>query len=100
MRPWVIPVPEITFTTRMEEDECLVIASDGLWDVMTNDEVGNLTCQLLKRCRRISLENGKSPAQAVADHLVALAYQKNSCDNVSVIVVDLKPRGKRLVKKK
>ncbi|KAF2303986.1 hypothetical protein GH714_025958 [Hevea brasiliensis] len=34
LRPSIIPVPEITFMTRTDEDECLILASDGLWDVM------------------------------------------------------------------
>ncbi|GKE43157.1 protein phosphatase 2C family protein, partial [Tanacetum coccineum] len=28
LRSWIIPVPEITFTTRTDEYECLIIASD------------------------------------------------------------------------
>ncbi|KAF9616006.1 hypothetical protein IFM89_027945 [Coptis chinensis] len=97
LRPWIIPVPEVTFTTRSEEDECLVVASDGLWDVMTNDEVGEIACHLLKRLRRSTLadETSSPPAQAVADHLTDLAYRKNSLDNISIIVVDLKSKIKR-----
>lgn len=29
----------MTFTPRAKEDECLILASDGLWDVMANQEV-------------------------------------------------------------
>ncbi|KAJ4953698.1 hypothetical protein NE237_030530 [Protea cynaroides] len=96
-RPWIIPVPEITFTTRSEEDECLIVASDGLWDVMTNNEVGEVACQLLRRRRRSSMVNESSspPAQSVADHLADVAYRRNSSDNISVIVVDLKSTRRR-----
>ncbi|XP_042488917.1 protein phosphatase 2C 56-like [Macadamia integrifolia] len=97
LRPWIIPVPEVTFTTRSEEDECLIVASDGLWDVMTNDEVGEVARQLLRRLRRSTVANGSSstPAQSVADHLTDVAYRRNSSDNISVIVVDLKPTRRR-----
>ncbi|KAF9613372.1 hypothetical protein IFM89_007450 [Coptis chinensis] len=97
LRPWIIPVPEVTFTTRSEEDECLVVASDGLWDVMANDEVGEIARHLLKRLRRSTLadETSSPPAKAVADHLTDLAYRKNSLDNISIIVVDLKSKRKR-----
>ncbi|KAG9449104.1 hypothetical protein H6P81_009069 [Aristolochia fimbriata] len=97
LRPWIIPVPEITFTTRTEEDECLIVASDGLWDVMSNEEVGEVTRQMLRRQRRLALtvERPILPAQAVAERLVELAYHKNSSDNISVIVVDLKDKRKR-----
>ncbi|KAK9675864.1 hypothetical protein RND81_11G036800 [Saponaria officinalis] len=81
MSPYIIPVPEVTFMTRSEEDECLILASDGLWDVMSNDEVGNT-----------KVAGNKSPAQVVADNLTALAGRLNSSDNISIIVVDLKPR--------
>ena len=34
LRPYVIPEPEVTMLTRCEEDDFLLLASDGLWDVM------------------------------------------------------------------
>mgnify|MGYP004715670557 FL=1 len=99
MRPSVIEDPEMTFVPRSREDECLILASDGLWDVMTNEEV----CEVARR--RILLwhkKNGPSPpnergeridpaAQDAADYLSRLALQRGSKDNISVIVVDLKP---------
>ncbi|KAH7686360.1 protein phosphatase 2C protein [Dioscorea alata] len=95
MRPWIIPVPETSFLSRSSDDECLILASDGLWDVMSNQEVGEVASRLLKRHRQRSSANGtlSSPAQAVADHLVKLAHRKFSSDNISVIVVDLKSRS-------
>ncbi|OVA12449.1 Protein phosphatase 2C (PP2C)-like domain [Macleaya cordata] len=97
LRPWIIPVPEVTFTTRSEEDECLIVASDGLWDVISNDEAGEVARHLLRRRRRSTMadETSLPAAQAVADHLTDLAYRKNSSDNISVIVVDLKSKRKR-----
>lgn len=89
-------MPEITFMTRTDEDECLVLASDGLWDVMTNEEVGEVARRLLRRRRRLAAVNDEiSPAQAVADNLTEIAYGRNSYDNISIIVVDLKPKKKR-----
>ncbi|RZC50179.1 hypothetical protein C5167_018608 [Papaver somniferum] len=98
MRPWIIPVPEVTFTTRSEEDECLIIASDGLWDVISNDEAGEVARNLLRRRRRSTISDiaSHSAAQAVADHLTDLASRKNSSDNISVIVVDLKSKRRRV----
>ncbi|XP_074592631.1 putative protein phosphatase 2C 6 [Curcuma longa] len=95
LRPWVIPVPEVSFMPRNEGDDCLILASDGLWDVMSTEEVGDVACRLLRWHRRNGLVDGASPAQAVADHLTELAYQKNSSDNISVVVVDLKSRSRR-----
>lgn len=92
MSPYIIPVPEITFMTRSDEDECLILASDGLWDVMSNDEVGEVARRLLRRMRRSMPAGDICPAQVVADNLRQLALGRNSSDNISIIVVDLKSR--------
>ncbi|KAK4757867.1 hypothetical protein SAY87_019168 [Trapa incisa] len=106
LKPWIIPVPEVMFIPRAKEDECLVLASDGLWDVMSNEEV----CDLARR--RILMwhkKNAGSPAselsdratettdpaaQAAAEYLSNRALQKGSRDNITVIVVDLKAQRK------
>lgn len=101
LKPWIIPDPEVIFLPRAREDKCLVLASDGLWDVMSNEEA----CEIARR--RILLwhkknggatqERGKEvdpAAQAAAEYLSMLALQKGSKDNISVIVVDLKARRK------
>lgn len=101
LKPWIIPDPEVMFIPRAREDECLVLASDGLWDVMSNEEA----CEVARK--RILIwhkKNGDNPiprgegvdpaAQAAAEHLSMLAQQKGSKDNISVIVVDLKARRK------
>lgn len=95
LRPWIIPVPEITFATRSDEDECLILASDGLWDVMSNQEVGEVARRLLRRRRRSMVNDEVSAAQAVADNLTEIAIGRNSSDNISIIVVDLKPKRTR-----
>ncbi|KAC9177474.1 hypothetical protein E3N88_05610 [Mikania micrantha] len=102
LKPWIIPEPEVTITPRAREDECLILASDGLWDVISNQEA----CEVAKK--RILIwhkKNGLSverrgeggtdlAAQAAADYLTKLALQKGSIDNISVIVVDLKSHRK------
>ncbi|XP_051148355.1 protein phosphatase 2C 50-like [Andrographis paniculata] len=107
LRPYVIADPEITIMPRAKEDECLVLASDGLWDIITNEEA----CDLARK--RILLwhkknpngcggddggENGDAAAQDAAEYLSKVAYRRGSRDNISVIVVDLK--AQRRVKKK
>ncbi|KAL0354520.1 UNVERIFIED_CONTAM: protein phosphatase 2C 16 [Sesamum radiatum] len=106
LKPWIIPEPEVMFVPRAREDECLVLASDGLWDIMTNEEV----CEVARK--RILLwhkKNAMNPladrgqgvdpaAQAAADYLSNLALQKGSKDNISIIVVDLKAQRKFKVK--
>ncbi|KAM6601659.1 hypothetical protein CsatA_021268 [Cannabis sativa] len=102
LKPWIIPEPEVMFVPRAREDECLILASDGLWDVMTNEEI----CEVARR--RLLLWHKKNgvtaladrglgadlAAQAAAEYLSMLALQKGSKDNISVIVVDLKAQRK------
>lgn len=111
LKPWIIPEPEVMLVPRARDDELLILASDGLWDVMTNQEA----CEVARR--RILLwhkRNGgpassssspsQSPirrgegvdpaAQSAADYLSRLALEKGSEDNISVIVVDLKAQRK------
>lgn len=95
LRPWIIPVPEITFTTRTSDDECLIIASDGLWDVMSNNEVSEVARRILRRRRRAAADDEVPAAQTVADSLTEIAVGRNSSDNISVIVVDLKSKKKQ-----
>lgn len=102
LEPYVIPDPEVTFMPRAREDECLILASDGLWDVMSNQDA----CEFArKRILWWHKKNGALPlaergvgedhaCQAAADYLSKLALQKGSKDNVSIIVVDLKAQRK------
>ncbi|KAL2623701.1 hypothetical protein R1flu_003906 [Riccia fluitans] len=46
LKPYVIAEPEVTCTQRSEEDECLILASDGLWDVLSNE----LVCEIARKC--------------------------------------------------
>jgi protein phosphatase 2C len=102
LKPFVIPEPEITFTKRESVDDCLLLASDGLWDVLS----GDLACKVARQCLR---EENPPPVNAgpqikdegagalypsrsmlAAALLTRLALGRRSCDNISVIVVDLK----------
>ncbi|KAL0694727.1 hypothetical protein Bca4012_061907 [Brassica carinata] len=102
LEPYVIPDPEVTFMPRAREDECLILASDGLWDVISNQDA----CEFArKRILWWHKKNGALPlaergvgedqaCQAAADYLSKLAIQKGSKDNISIIVVDLKAQRK------
>ncbi len=57
--------------------KCIVVASDGLWDVMKNEEV----------VKFIEENRGTMEADAIAKELVRKAIKKKSTDNISVVVV-------------
>ncbi|CAM0950974.1 unnamed protein product [Alopecurus aequalis] len=86
LKPYVTAVPEVTVTDRADGDECLILASDGLWDVVTN----KTACEVARACLRRGRERWCAEAAAM---LTKLALTKSSTDNISVIVVDLRRRN-------
>ncbi|XP_066362066.1 protein phosphatase 2C 50-like [Miscanthus floridulus] len=104
LKPFVVPKPEVTVFPRAKDDDCLILASDGLWDVVTNEEackVARRQIQMWHKNNSVtsslcdgSDESTDPAAQAAADYLMRLALKKGTEDNITVIVVDLKPRKK------
>mmetsp|Transcript_2112 Transcript_2112/g.4932 ORF Transcript_2112/g.4932 Transcript_2112/m.4932 type:complete len:576 (-) Transcript_2112:504-2231(-) len=77
----VISTPEIRTHTLAPEDEFLIIASDGLWDVVSSQEACDFVKKLLKM--------GKDP-ETICNWLVGEAYCCGSLDNVTVVIVFFK----------
>lgn len=77
--PGVNRKAEINEITIEEDDKWIVLACDGVWDEMTNEDVG---CTLLKT----------STPQEAAVLIRDQAYSRGSEDNISVIVIDLSLR--------
>lgn len=102
LKPWIIPDPEVMFVPRTREDDSLILASDGLWDVMTNEEACDLARKRILLWHKnngvsLPLERGEGidpAAQAAAEYLSNRATQKGSKDNISVVVIDLKAQRK------
>ncbi|KAL3523855.1 hypothetical protein ACH5RR_016689 [Cinchona calisaya] len=104
LKPYVISEPEVTIMERTADDDCLILASDGLWDVVSNDTA----CGVARMCLRslkprsparshrndVSVSSaGESSDEACSDAsilLTKLALARHSTDNVSVVVVDLR----------
>uniref|UniRef100_A0A7S2RB86 Protein-serine/threonine phosphatase n=1 Tax=Rhizochromulina marina TaxID=1034831 RepID=A0A7S2RB86_9STRA len=69
--------PEVTHTLVTVNDEFLVIATDGLWDVLSNQQVVNFVRRRLKT---------HNCAQRAANDLVQEALDQGSHDNTSAVV--------------
>ncbi|KAJ7569935.1 hypothetical protein O6H91_01G100900 [Diphasiastrum complanatum] len=104
LKPYIIAEPEVTCTARTPEDECLILASDGLWDVLSNEAA----CKIARRClagRRFTNTGDSlsgttedipdSPAVTAAALLTKVALSKGSSDNISVVVLDLRGNKKK-----
>ncbi|POM68828.1 Protein phosphatase 2C [Phytophthora palmivora] len=77
----VIADPEVTVHDLHREDEFIVMASDGLWDVLTNEQVAS--------CIR---NNPWLNVQEMANMLADRAVELGTMDNVTVVVVDVRGR--------
>lgn len=92
LRPYVIADPEVAWIPRTPEDELLILASDGFWDVFTNEDATGLALRCLQRANN----RGASPSAAcrvAASVLSKAALERGSRDNITVLLVDLRPQA-------
>ncbi|TXG49826.1 hypothetical protein EZV62_025701 [Acer yangbiense] len=109
LKPYVISEPEVTVVDRTGEDECLILASDGLWDVVSNETACGVVRSCFRSQRSLSSPSPSPPPgndvaarrdssdKACLDAsilLTKLALARQSTDNVSVVVVDLRRNQK------
>lgn len=80
LQPYVTCEPEILEKEITVEDEYLVLASDGVWDVMQNEEVGRFVQS------SITKSGFETAARVLCDEAIALG----STDNVTALVIDLR----------
>ncbi len=76
LRSVIKPDAEVIQRELCADDHFIVIASDGLWDVLKNKDVTDI-------CYNMIAEE----AQTIADELVRLALAKGSMDNITCIIV-------------
>ncbi|GFZ21646.1 protein phosphatase 2C family protein [Actinidia rufa] len=74
----LISEPEIHQTLLTEDDEFLIVACDGIWDVMSNEDAVRLVRRALRR---------HNDPHRCAGELVNEALRLNTSDNLTAIVV-------------
>lgn len=79
-RPYISRVPDVTETKLARNMYALIIACDGLWDVVDDSEA----VQVLSK-------NSDKDAKQQAQLLVNLAVSKGSTDNITVMIVRFYP---------
>ena len=79
----IIASPEIEILERSERDLFLVLACDGIWDVMSNQDCADFIVDQLPD------ETCNQPIVAACDALVERCYNLGSEDNMTVLVVSL-----------
>jgi len=85
-------VPDIVEREVKPNDQFLVLACDGLWDVMENQEVVDFVS---KRISKTSNLNDGSLSQIAEDLMKFAITDKKSSDNVSGIIVQLPKKPKK-----
>ena len=81
VHPFLIPTPEVSSRLIDEKDRVLVLATDGVWDVMENDEAVSAAC-------------ANKPAVACTEIVDACARRWDTSmpgrrDDITAVVVDL-----------
>ena len=74
----VSPEPEVTVHQRSDKDEFLILACDGIWDVMSNADV----CDFIRSRLKV-----QSKLTDVANEVVDTCLFKGSQDNMSIVII-------------
>ena len=80
LKRFVTGEPEVRKWTRSNKDNYVVLASDGVWDVLSNEEVGRITVEA-------------DDAQWASKTIMEAAYGRGSMDNICVLVIDLRSKN-------
>ncbi|KAE8880352.1 hypothetical protein PF005_g16338 [Phytophthora fragariae] len=80
--PLVIPTPEITITELTDDCEFVMLASDGLYDVLKDQEAVDFMRQKI-----VQLKDVQRAVEAIVEHAI---FHQRSTDNVTCVVVMFK----------
>ncbi|MBN1427064.1 MAG: serine/threonine-protein phosphatase [Anaerolineae bacterium] len=62
---------------RLQNKDYVILCSDGLWSVIQDEEIAQITCDLRN-------------AEAISQTLISLALARQTDDNASVVVIDIR----------
>lgn len=83
LKPYVTPEPEVTEWEVAEDDLFLILASDGIWDVLSNEMVAAFVV------------NHSHDVKLAAKRLCREASLNGSMDNLCAVVIDLREIRRR-----
>ena len=78
----VTALPVIITKDRSEQDEFIIVACDGIWDVVSNEECVEMVQQILNE--------GEREPGLIAEEVIDLCLGKNSRDNMTCNIVLMK----------
>lgn len=71
--------PEIKVQDRVPGDEFVILACDGIWDVMSSDDANNFV--------RTLMNEGETDLSLICEEILDECLMRNSRDNMSVILI-------------
>jgi protein phosphatase 2C len=90
LRPYVSSAPVISRFKLKGDEEYICVASDGLWDVMTDLDVDKIVSPFIRsREKKKQGGNRSKERMNVAKLLVDEAIRRGSLDNITAIVSTL-----------
>jgi serine/threonine protein phosphatase PrpC len=84
-QPYVSHMPDI-FRYELNNDRFMIMACDGLWDVLSNQDVVDFILDELDKIKKNKSTNG-SGRNNIAKSLGEYAIQKGSQDNITIIII-------------
>lgn len=88
-KKYITPIPSITMLNYDNEHKYAIIASDGVWDVISDSEAVEIVSRELTNPTIKVYDSQINKYQSAARMLAAEALVRGSTDNISVLVVNL-----------
>ena len=88
-RPYVSSESEMDCIKLTKEDKFVIVASDGLWDVMESEEAVSLVNRLISQPNSKFFSCVSTSSPLISSALVSEALRRGSSDNISVCVLFL-----------
>lgn len=86
-RQQITVLPDVTILDRSESDQFLILACDGIWDVMTNLEATRYVLTAMKK--GLSLET-------ICEMVLDECLRKQSGDNMSIMIISFEGAPKQI----
>jgi len=83
-------VPDITCIELSQSDSLVVVACDGIWDVMSDQEVVDIVHEGMEALRSLEgriRQEGKSLAEILARYVIEEALERGANDNLSCVII-------------
>ena len=75
----MVPTPEFVTYPRKKDDEFIILACDGIWDVANNEQCGSFVQNLL--------DEGETDLGLICEESIDTCLDKNSRDNMTIAMV-------------